>query len=199
MPTPVAIIAVLRTLPRFQENENVPSYQNEIRAFLNSSAFISVNYLKMANTDESPYGVLGTSPKFGLREEIEFAPEFTSSKHRCKRNFTVVFVQVVKKSVLDVQFFFFSFTNWAHCRRRHRRLRRCSQGLSMCVNGYESEHILVKMPAIFSLVRYICYSRFSPLMDYFVSPETEIWVERPKKNSVDLEKKNYFKETNRIE
>ena len=29
----------------------------------------------------------------------------------------------------------FSFTNWAHCRRRHRRLRRCSQDLSMCVNG----------------------------------------------------------------
>ena len=31
----------------------------------------------------------------------------------------------------------FSFTNWARCRRRHRRrrLRRCSQDLSMCVNG----------------------------------------------------------------
>ena len=29
----------------------------------------------------------------------------------------------------------FSFTNWARCSRRHRRLRRCSQDLSMCVNG----------------------------------------------------------------
>ena len=29
----------------------------------------------------------------------------------------------------------FSFTNWACCSRRYRRLRRCSQDLSMCVNG----------------------------------------------------------------
>ena len=57
----------------------------------------------MAKKDEFPYGVLGTAPKFGLREEIEFVPVITSSKHRCKRNFTVVFVQAVKKSALDVQ------------------------------------------------------------------------------------------------
>ena len=30
----------------------------------------------MANVGELPYGVLGTAPKFGLREEIEFAPVF---------------------------------------------------------------------------------------------------------------------------
>ena len=84
-------------------NENVPSYQNDMRAFFNFSAFISVNSLKMANIGELPYGVLGTAPKFGLREETEFVPVFRSSKHRCKRNSTVVFVQVVKKSALDVQ------------------------------------------------------------------------------------------------
>ena len=69
----------------------------------NFSAFISVTSLNMANKGELPYGVLGNVPKFGLREEIKFVPVFTSSKHRCKRNFTVVFVQVVKKSALDVQ------------------------------------------------------------------------------------------------
>ena len=30
----------------------------------------------MANVGELPYEVLGTAPKFGLREEIEFAPVF---------------------------------------------------------------------------------------------------------------------------
>ena len=108
-------------------NENVPSYQNRKCElfFFNFSAFISVNSLKMANKSEFSYGVLGTAPKFGLREEIEFVPVLTSSKHRCKRNFTVVFVQVVKKSALDVQNFkcCFSFTYWAHYRRCHRRLR----------------------------------------------------------------------------
>ena len=59
----------------------------------------------------------------------------------------------------------------------------------MCVNGYESKQILAKTSAIFSLVRYICYSRFGPLMNCFVSPKTEIWVERQKKKSVVLEKK----------
>ena len=66
--------------------------------FFNLSAFISVDALKMANKVELPYGVLGTAPK-----EIDFVPVLTSSKHRCKRNFTVVFVQVVKKGALDVQ------------------------------------------------------------------------------------------------
>ena len=36
-------------------------------------------------------------------EEIELVPVFTFSKQRHKRKFTVVFVQVVKKSALDVQ------------------------------------------------------------------------------------------------
>ena len=70
--------------------------------------------------------------------------------------FTVVFVQVVKKSALDVQnLLFFSFTYWAHCRRRHRHLRRCSQDLSMCVNGQESEHGFSKHAFIFSLDIYV--------------------------------------------
>ena len=84
-------------------NENVPSYQNEMRGFLTFPLlFPAVDALKMANKVELPYRVLGTAPK-----EIDFVPVLTSSKHRCKRNFTVVFVQVVKKSALDVQNLFF--------------------------------------------------------------------------------------------
>ena len=60
------------------------------------------NSLKMANIGELPYGILGTAPKFGLREEIEFVPVLTSSKQSRKRKFNVVFVQVVKKSPLLV-------------------------------------------------------------------------------------------------
>ena len=74
-------------------------------------------------------------------KEIELVPVFMFSKQRHRRKFTVVFVLVVKKSALDVQnLLFFSFTYWAHCSRRHCRPRRCSQDLSMCVNGWESEH-----------------------------------------------------------
>ena len=116
----------------------------------------------------SRYGVLGTAPKLELREEIEFVPVFTSSKQRRKRKFYVVFVQVVKKSALHVQ-------NWArfvwrsHCRR----LCRCSKNLSMCVNGWKSEHVFSKN-ACHLFTRSMCHSRFSPLMkNNFVSLETD--------------------------
>ena len=57
----------------------------------------------MANVGELPYGVLGTAPKFGLREQIEFVPVFTSSKQCRKRKFNVMFAQVEKESALHVQ------------------------------------------------------------------------------------------------
>ena len=82
-------------------NENVPSYLNE--------CMFDFNSLKMANIGELPYGILGTAPKFGLREEIEFVSVLTSSKQRRKRKFNVVFVQVVKKSPLLVIYLLGSF------------------------------------------------------------------------------------------
>ena len=84
-----------------EDNKNVPSYQNEgLFFFLN---FFRVDFsLKMANIGQLPYGVLGTPPKFGLREETEFVAVFTSSKQRRKRKFKAVFVKVVKKSTLHV-------------------------------------------------------------------------------------------------
>ena len=42
-------------------NENVPSYQNKY-------VFFNFYSLKITNIGELPYGVLGTVPKFGLRE-----------------------------------------------------------------------------------------------------------------------------------
>ena len=71
-------------------NANVPSYQMNARFFKNFFAFIS-------------YRGLGTAPNFGLKQETEFVPVLTLSKQRRKRKFTVVFVQVVKKSALDVK------------------------------------------------------------------------------------------------
>ena len=66
----------------------------------------------------------------------------------------------------------FSFTNWARCSRRHRRLRRCSRDLSMCVNGLESEHGFRKTtPAICSLRDIlVCYPRFGPLLNDLLNP-----------------------------
>ena len=124
-----------------------------------------------------------------------FVPVFMSSKHRCKRNFTVVFVKVVKKSPLDMQNLFFFIYLLGLLLSPSMSPSSLLPDLSMCVNGYESEHILVKTPAIFSLVRHVCYSRFSPLMNCFVS---EMWVERQKKVRC-FRKKNYFKELRRVE
>ena len=48
------------------------------------------------------------------------------------------------------------------------------------IYGYGSENVFSKNAChLFS--RYICYSRFGPLMNCSVSLETDIWVERKKK------------------
>ena len=65
-------------------------------------SLIAVNSLKMANIGKLRYGVLGTDPNFGLREEIKFSYVYVLQQ-RLKKKFMVVFVQVVKRSVLDVQ------------------------------------------------------------------------------------------------
>ena len=55
----------------------------------------------MANIGELPYGVLGTAPKFGSAKKLNLSQFFFF--------FTVLFVQVVKKSALDVQNLLFFF------------------------------------------------------------------------------------------
>ena len=66
------------------------------------------NCLNMANIGQLPNGVLGSAPKFGLIEEIELVFVSTSPEQRCKRKFNVWFVQVLKKSALNVQNLLFS-------------------------------------------------------------------------------------------
>ena len=161
-------------------NENTPGYQNEMCAFFkNFSAFISVNSLKMES-----WGRICSCV-------------YTSSKHHCKRNFTVVFIQVVQKSALDMQnllFFIYLLV----------LLPLLSPSPSVWLPGFINvcKRLWIrthfsKNATIFSLVRYICYSRFGPLINCFVSPETEIWAERQKK-VLCFRKKKYFKETNRV-
>ena len=91
-----------------ESDKNVSSFQNEC-AFLKKLIGVYLNYLKMANIGELPFGVLGTTPncKFGFREEIKFVPVFTSFKQRRKRKFTVVFVQFVRKSAARAKFVVF--------------------------------------------------------------------------------------------
>ena len=79
-----------------------------MRFFFNFFEFISINSLKMANIGELPYGVLGTAPKFGSAKKLNLSLCLRPLKQRRKRKFfTVVFLQVVKKSALDVQNFLF--------------------------------------------------------------------------------------------
>ena len=76
-----------------------------------------------------------------------------------------------------------SFTYWARfvwrcrCCRRHRRLRRCSEDLSMCVTN---PNPFLEKNACHLFTRYICYCWFGTLMNYFVSLETDVWVENKK-------------------
>ena len=104
---------------------------------------------------------------------------FTSPKQRRKRKFSVVFVVVAKKRSLHVQnlsFFIYLLGSSRLTFSLPPPVRRCSQDLSM-----------VRNPNTF-LVK--CHSRFGSLMNYFVSLETDIWVERKKKS--DVSEKIYF-------
>ena len=115
-------------------------YQNECAFFfVNFFAFIavnSVNSLKIKSIGELPYGVLGTAPKFGLREEIDdelplcLRPPNNGTKGNKKGRVRTG----CKKERWTCKICCFSFTYYVHCRRRHRRLPRCSEDLSMCVN-----------------------------------------------------------------
>ena len=51
----------------------------------------------MACIGELPTEFWGPHPRFGLREEIELVPVFTSFKQRRKRTSNLVFAQVVRK------------------------------------------------------------------------------------------------------
>ena len=57
------------------------------------------------------------------------------------------------------------------------------------IDGQESEHVFGKN-ACHLFTRYKRHSRFGSLMNYFVSLETDIWVERKKKS--DVSEKIYF-------
>ena len=110
----------------------------------------------MANIGELLYGVLETAPKYGLREEIEFVPVFTSSKQRGKRKFNVVFAQVVKKSTLHVIYLLGSFRLTLSLPSPYAS----SSPLSL-LPGFidvrkESEHVFRKN-ACHLFTRYICY------------------------------------------
>ena len=139
----------------------------------------------MASIGELPYAESwGPHPNLNSEKKMNLPPVFTSFKQRRKRKFKVVFVQVVKKRALDVQnlflFFFFPFSFWAHCRRRRRRRRRRLRrsllpGFTDVLKRLESEQAF-NYKACHLFTRYICYSRFGPLRNYFVCLEIDIWV-----------------------
>ena len=124
---------------------------------------------------------MGTAPKFGLREEIDdelplcLRPPNNGTKENKKGRVRTG----CKKERWTCKICCFSFTYYVHCRRRHRRLPRCSEDLSIRRKRLGSEHVFNKK-ASHLFTRYIRYSRFGPLMNYFVSLETDIWVERKK-------------------
>ena len=112
-----------------------------------------VNSLKMANIGKLPYGVLVTAPKFGLQTKSQKEIFYGGVCTDCK-----------EKRAGSSKFVVFSFIYWAQCRRR--RLRRCSQDLSMCVNGQESEHGFSKTAChLFTRQIHVCYPRFGPLLN----------------------------------
>ena len=89
----------------------------------------------MANIDELPYGVLGTAPKIGSAKKLNLSLCLRPPNNVAKGNFLrLVRTGCKEKRTGPAKFAVFSFTYRAHCRRRHRGVRRCSQDLSICVN-----------------------------------------------------------------
>ena len=133
----------------------------------------------MENIDELHYGVLGTAPKFGLREEIEFVPLFKSSKQRRKRKFNVVFVQVVKKSTLHVIYLLGLF-------RLTFSLPSLSPSPSSLLPGFldvrkESEHVLRKTKRLPSFPQIYMLLKIRSINELLRFSGTDIWVENKKK------------------
>ena len=89
----------------------------------------------MANMGELPYGVLETAPKFGSAKKLNLSRVYVLQTTTQNEFFYGgVRTSCKKKRAGRAKFVVFSFTYWAHCRRRHRGLRCCSQDLSTCVN-----------------------------------------------------------------
>ena len=90
---------------------------------------------------------------------------FTSSKQRRKRKFAVVFVQVVKKSARDVQnlsFFIYLLDSLPSSSPPPSSL---PQDLRL---GIRTQHSFSKS-ACHLFTSYVCYPKFGPLMNCFVS------------------------------
>ena len=160
-------------------------YQNECAFFFffNFFAFIAVNSLKIKSIGELPYGVLGTAPKFGLREEIDdelplcLRPPNNGTKENKKGRVRTGCKKRALAWTCKICCFFIYLL---------RSLPSPSPSSSSLLPGFinvrkrlGSEHVFSKK-ACHLFTRYICYSRFGPLMNYFVSLETDIWVERKK-------------------
>ena len=155
----------------------------------NFFAFICFHSLKLANIAELPYGVLRTAPKYGLQttsqKEIFYGGDRTGFK---------------EKRAGHAKFVVFSFIYWVHCRSRRRRLRRCFQDLSMCVNGYISEHGFSKNAChLFTRYIHVCYPRFGPLRNDLLPFSGNRHLGGEGKKVRCCRKNIYFKETTRIE
>ena len=116
---------------------SLAGHQNEIAFFVLFSFF--VHSLKMANIGELPLRSLGDGPhpSSDSAKKLKFSLCLRPPNNVAKGNFFYGGVRTgcKEKHAGRAKFVVFSFTNWAHCRRRHRRLCRFSQNLSMCVNG----------------------------------------------------------------
>ena len=122
----------------------------------------------------------GPHPSSDSERKLNFHV-FTSSKQRRKRKFNVVLVQVIKKSALHVQnVLFFIYLLGSFC---------LTFSFPLPSSCSVSERFGKNACHIFT--RYICHSIFVPLVNYFVSLETDIWVER--KKSPLFKKKYMFK------
>ena len=155
-------------------------------------AFICVNSLKMANKAELANGVLEPHPISDSEKKLNLSLCLRPPNNVAKGNLRSCSYRLKRKARGTWKICLFSFTYWAHYRRRHLRLRRCPQDLRL---GIRTQHSFSKS-ACHLFTSYVCYPKFGPLMNCFVSLETDIRVERKK---VRCFRKNFFKETTRAE
>ena len=139
-------------------------------------AFISVNSLKMANKGELAYEVLKPHPILDSEKKLNLSLCLRPPNNVAKGNLRSCSYRLKRKARGTCKICLFSFTYWAHYRRRHLRLRRCPQDLRL---GIQTQHSFSKS-ARHLFTSYVCYPKFGPLMNCFVSLETDIRVERKK-------------------
>ena len=135
-------------------------------------AFICVNSLKMANKSELANGVLEPHPISDAEKKLNLSLCLRPPNNVAKGNLRSCSYRLKRKARGTWKICLFSFTYWAHYRRRHLRLRRCPQDLRL---GIRTQHSFSKS-ACHLFTSYVCYPKFGPEKKFCKETTRAEWI-----------------------